>query len=762
MGRKVRRSGGEVVRKKDTPKRSSIDEAAAFKRHVEERIGSCRSISEEATVNGYSWGIAVIDPTPEYDFYTIVTIGVGALKMGGRRDDAMLEMRRAEFMMCLREDWMIDSEDEEWSWPFDWLRSVARFALEHDLPAAWDDPIPAGSDVQDTGGFCGSALLPPMMLDDMATACLLPNGEMVALCHVVPLYEEEFECALEEGVMSVLKEVGPDGVMFPARGRANVCGLGGIGDKATFSERVERFWRWFSENEGRLSDMVDGGSLEGLQHALDEGGRQVSIRQHMEIGNGRKLHFLTNGSSCRFYLLPYLVSRMPEEHKGKWDILPYSPGRGEGHYMLDSEDLKKNAHEISVFLSDDPAGGGLCAGFYSEVLPFDDEFITLILLDVMMGAFAGDLLPHLCVSRKEILKSPVEGMFPLAELKGRLEGYASENIDMLDPSGCFTLHEREPDFEHYMRSDITKAVTCYPELTLDPIEGLDAPGRFDEELEDSEEDDYGGVGSEWEDDDLDDECPYDASSGQKGGYFPGNAYYDSRELGALPGFIYFASDDDTDALLEECRGIASSLEEGPLGKRGSGEEKGIILGYAAGEQYGYIDVMIYDPLAFLEAARTTLGGLGHVFCFSPFSMDLKTHICTGDVPDIGAELDMLEERDDFEIMLSVIDDHAPEEEWGYDISIRYAEALLVCDDPEYALEFLEGLEGEGAGDEAWNAAMGEALFSLGRDEEAVGYLQASIDLGGGDGGAEFILGVIERDREERRAGKKRGVKQSVR
>ena len=79
--------------------------------------------------------ICIVPPTEERDYYTLVTMGMGAHRMNVPEELAEYKLERAELAIALPADWKLDQEsmkDEKWYWPIRLLKSLARLPINCD------------------------------------------------------------------------------------------------------------------------------------------------------------------------------------------------------------------------------------------------------------------------------------------------------------------------------------------------------------------------------------------------------------------------------------------------------------------------------------------------------------------------------------------------------------------------------------------------------------------------------------------------------
>ena len=166
-------------------------EIEALENHIEEYFGKFHNVFHEMISPDIHVDIAIIPPDKGRDFYTLVTMGMGAYKMN--IPDGLKEYRleRAELMVTLPSDWEINNNAEEWYWPLRWLKILARFPLEENTWLGWGHTIPNGEPFAENTDLSGILLLNPYSDDERAGSMALPNGETVNFYQMFPVYEEE-------------------------------------------------------------------------------------------------------------------------------------------------------------------------------------------------------------------------------------------------------------------------------------------------------------------------------------------------------------------------------------------------------------------------------------------------------------------------------------------------------------------------------------------------------------------------------------------
>ena len=204
------------------------EEMSAVEQHIKRTFGEFDHVFHEIVSPDIHVDICVVPPSGERDYYTLVTMGMGAHRMNVPQELAEYKLERAELAIALPPDWKLDEEsmkDERWYWPFHLLKDLAR------LPIANDTWLGFGHTTDNQGEFakgtmlCAALLTAPQGTEEGSEVCALPGGEEVNFYQVIPLYRDELEYKLEHGVDALLdKMAGISFVVDPARQDAITSG----------------------------------------------------------------------------------------------------------------------------------------------------------------------------------------------------------------------------------------------------------------------------------------------------------------------------------------------------------------------------------------------------------------------------------------------------------------------------------------------------------------------------------------------------------
>ena len=185
-------------------------EMSAVEQHIKRTFGEFGHVFHELVSPDIHVDICVVPPFEERDYYTLVTMGMGAHRMNVPEELAEYRLERAELAIALPPDWKLDEEsmkEEKWYWPIGLLKVLAR------LPAASDTWLGFGHTMDKQSPFakdtklCASLLTGPQGVEDGCEVCILPNGETVNFYQVIPLYRDEMEYKLEHNADALIEKM---------------------------------------------------------------------------------------------------------------------------------------------------------------------------------------------------------------------------------------------------------------------------------------------------------------------------------------------------------------------------------------------------------------------------------------------------------------------------------------------------------------------------------------------------------------------------
>ena len=183
--------------------------------HIQQHFGAFEHVFHELASPDIHVDICVVPPSEERDYYTLVTMGMGAHRMNVPEELAEYKLERAELAIALPKDWKLkqeDMKDDRWYWPIRLLKSLARLPIASDTWLGWghtmDNQEPFAPDTE----LCAAILTGPQGTEDGSEFCTLPGGEEINFYQVIPLYRDELEYKLAHDADALLDKM--EGISF--------------------------------------------------------------------------------------------------------------------------------------------------------------------------------------------------------------------------------------------------------------------------------------------------------------------------------------------------------------------------------------------------------------------------------------------------------------------------------------------------------------------------------------------------------------------
>ena len=218
-------------RKNSEPEVYSEDEMSAIEQHIKNTFGEFENVFHELVSPDIHVDICVVPPSEERDYYTLVTMGMGAHRMNVPEELAEYKLERAELAIALPGNWKLKHEDlknERWYWPIRLLKTLARLPIASDTWLGFGHTMDNEEDFAKGTKLCAAILTGPQDTEDGSEVCILPGGEEVNFYQVIPLYREELEYKMEHDADALLDKM--DGISFVTYNtRPNAMTMGKLG-----------------------------------------------------------------------------------------------------------------------------------------------------------------------------------------------------------------------------------------------------------------------------------------------------------------------------------------------------------------------------------------------------------------------------------------------------------------------------------------------------------------------------------------------------
>ena len=197
------------------------EEMEAVEGYIEKYFGEVENVFHELVSPDIHVDICVVPPAEERDYYTLVTMGMGAHRMNVPEELAEYKLERAELAIALPADWKLDQEsmqDERWYWPIRLLKVLARLPIASDTWLGFGHTMDNEEDFAKNTELCAALLTGPQGTDVGSEVCTLPCGEEVNFYQVIPLYRDELEYKMEQDADALLNKMrGISFVVNPTR-----------------------------------------------------------------------------------------------------------------------------------------------------------------------------------------------------------------------------------------------------------------------------------------------------------------------------------------------------------------------------------------------------------------------------------------------------------------------------------------------------------------------------------------------------------------
>jgi Suppressor of fused protein (SUFU). len=157
--------------------------------HIKEHFGEIHAMVQETVVGDIWADIYIVKPTEERNFYTLVTMGMGAHRMDV--PPGAEKLSRAELLITLPPNWNFESKETKWTWPIHWLKTIARLPIRNNSWLSFAHTVESDRPFAPNTDLSCFLLLFPMVSEIGDHSCYLPNDEVIHFYQLLPIYKEE-------------------------------------------------------------------------------------------------------------------------------------------------------------------------------------------------------------------------------------------------------------------------------------------------------------------------------------------------------------------------------------------------------------------------------------------------------------------------------------------------------------------------------------------------------------------------------------------
>ena len=239
------------------PEVYSEEEMEVIEGHIQQYFGNFETVFHELSSPDIHVDICVVPPSEEHDYYTLVTMGMGAHRMNVPEELAEYKLERAELAIALPKDWKLKYEDmknERWYWPIRLLKDLARLPIASDTWLGFGHTLDQQEDFAENTKLCAAILTGPQGTEDGSEVCILPSGEEVNFYQVIPLYRDEMEYKLAHDADALLDKM--EGISFVVKSNRQDAitrgTMGNVDEDGGVEEMDDAAWRLETIQEKNL------------------------------------------------------------------------------------------------------------------------------------------------------------------------------------------------------------------------------------------------------------------------------------------------------------------------------------------------------------------------------------------------------------------------------------------------------------------------------------------------------------------------------
>ena len=183
--------------------------------HLEKHVGKVETVYHEIISDLVHLDVLWVPATAERPYHLLVTSGVSDEPM--KVPEGMEKFKHVELLMALPADWPMTEDafkDEANYWPVRWLKMIGRLPHEYETWIGWGHTMPNGdpaAPIADTK-FIGVMLTPPYGISPDFFQLATKSGETISFYMLVPLFQEEMDMKLKEGVEGLEQRLEKAGV----------------------------------------------------------------------------------------------------------------------------------------------------------------------------------------------------------------------------------------------------------------------------------------------------------------------------------------------------------------------------------------------------------------------------------------------------------------------------------------------------------------------------------------------------------------------
>lgn len=176
--------------------------------HINKHLGEIDWVFHELVSDTVHIDVHFLKANKNRPYHILVTSGMSDLPM--TLPEGIEANRYMELMVFLPETWKISEEDfkeNNWYWPIENLKFLARFPHKYDSWLSFGHTMPNGNPPDyfaDNTKLNGVIILPPISVPDEFRSLKINDDKEIHFYSYVPLYQEEMDLKLNKGTDELL------------------------------------------------------------------------------------------------------------------------------------------------------------------------------------------------------------------------------------------------------------------------------------------------------------------------------------------------------------------------------------------------------------------------------------------------------------------------------------------------------------------------------------------------------------------------------
>ena len=173
-----------------------LDELEEF---ISQNIGEFTSVIHELVSPDIHLDIAIVEPSEERPYCTLVTMGVGAHLMNVPEKLKHIVPDRCELLIDIPKDWQINSHLEKWYWVQRWLKIIGRTSIDENSWIGYGHTFGDGKAFGENTRLNAISLIDAYDEKEHLLQCHLSTNKTIHFYQLLPLFPEELTYKIEKG-----------------------------------------------------------------------------------------------------------------------------------------------------------------------------------------------------------------------------------------------------------------------------------------------------------------------------------------------------------------------------------------------------------------------------------------------------------------------------------------------------------------------------------------------------------------------------------